>query len=170
MPSSSPAPPSTRSIAARISAGSAMRPTPVSPSASRPELGPTTAAPRAASVAMFACVAGECHITWFIAGASSSGRSVASSTVEARSSAMPSAALVTRSAVAGATTTRSQSRARRIWPISCSSVSEKRSVKARSRDSVATESGVTNSCAARVRMQRTEAPRSRRRRISSRLL
>ena len=50
------------------------------------------------------------------------GSVVASSTVEARSSAWPPAIFAMRFAVAGATTTRSASRASRIWPISASSV------------------------------------------------
>ncbi len=68
-----------------------------------------------------------CHIIGFMAGATSTGLSVASSAVEARSSAWPCAIFAMRSAVAGATTTRSASRDSRIWPISASSVSEKSS-------------------------------------------
>ena len=48
-------------------------------------------------------VAGCCHMRGFIAGAINTGRSVASSTAEARSSAWPPAILAMRSAVAGAT-------------------------------------------------------------------
>ena len=51
-------------------------------------------------------------------------------------------------AVAGATTTRSASRERRMWPISCSSVSENRSVNTRSPARLAKESGVTKRAAA----------------------
>ena len=58
--------------------------------------------------------------------------SVASSTAVARSSAWPFAILAIRSAVAGATTMRSVSRARRIWPTSNSLCWSNRSVKARS--------------------------------------
>ena len=63
----------------------------------------------------------------FIAGAISTGVSVASSTVAARSSAIPAAMRAIRSAVQGATTIRSASRDRRICPISLSSFSENRS-------------------------------------------
>ena len=54
----------------------------------------------------------------FIAGAISTGLSEASSSVAARSSASPAAMRAIRSAVAGATTTRSASRDSRMWPIS----------------------------------------------------
>ena len=63
-----------------------------------------------------------------MAGAIMTGLSVASSAVVARSSASPVAILAMMSALAGATTTRSASRERRMWPISLSSVSENRSV------------------------------------------
>ena len=81
----------------------------------------------------------------FIAGAISTRLSVASSAVEARSLAWPPASLAIRSAVAGATTTRSAERDSWIWPISASSVRLNRSWKTFSPDSDATESGVTNS-------------------------
>ncbi len=106
----------------------------------------------------------------FMAGATSTGVSVASSTVVARSSARPAAILARMSALAGATTSRSASRDSWMWPISASSVSEKSSRYTLSSLSAATDSGVTNCSAALVRTQRTEAPRSRRRRISSRHL
>ena len=63
----------------------------------------------------------------FIAGASKTGLSVASNAVEARSSASPAAILAIRSALAGATTSSSAARESSMWPISLSSVSEKRS-------------------------------------------
>ena len=66
--------------------------------------------PRDRSVAIFAIVAGCCHIRTFIAGIASTGVSVASSKVVARSSASPAAILASRSAVAGQTTTRSAER------------------------------------------------------------
>ena len=79
---------------------------------------------------MLASVAAWCnHMRTFIAGATSTGLSVASSTVDARSSVMPAAMLrqdVGR--VAGATTTRSAARDSWMCPISLSSVSENRSV------------------------------------------
>ena len=111
-------------MAARISSGSAIRPGPHSPQAMSPSFGPTVATPRPSSVRRFAWVAGCCHMRTFIAGAASTGLSVASSAVLARSSAMPAAMRASRSAVAGATTTRSASRDNRMWPISLSSVSE----------------------------------------------
>ncbi len=61
-------------------------------------------------------------------GRDQTGLSVASSAVEARSSARPAAILAIRSAVAGATTTRSAARDNSMWPISASSVRLKRSV------------------------------------------
>ena len=81
----------------------------------------------------------------FIAGAISTRLSVASSTVVARSSARPCAILAMRSAVAGATTTRSVSRARRMWPTSNSLARSNNSVNARSPAIAPTDSGVTNS-------------------------
>jgi len=69
-----------------------------------PSSGPTTATPRATSAAMFACVAGCCHIRTFIAGATSTRLSVASNNVDARSSASPAAIFARMSAEAGATT------------------------------------------------------------------
>ena len=71
-----------------------------------------------ASCARLRCVALAAHMCGFIAGASRIGLSVASSTAVARSSAWPPAIFAIRSAVAGATTMRSVSRARRIWPTS----------------------------------------------------
>ena len=64
----------------------------------------------------------------FIAGATSTGLSVASSSVEARSFARPAVIFARMSAEAGATTTRSALRDNWMWPISLSSVSENRSV------------------------------------------
>ena len=99
-----------------------MRPGPNSPQAMSPSFGPTNSTPSRFSVARFLCVAAWFHIRTFIAGAISTGLSVASKVVEARSSARPAAALAIRSAVAGATTTRSAERDSSIWPISASSV------------------------------------------------
>ena len=77
---------------------------------------------------MLAWVAACSHMRTFIAGATSTGLSVASSSVEARSSAIPAAMFARMLAVAGATTTRSALRESWMWPISFSSVSENRSV------------------------------------------
>ena len=76
-------------MAARIACGSAMRPGPYSPQAISPSSGPTKRMPSARSVARFRCVAGCCHMRTFMAGAASTVLSVASRTVEARSSARP---------------------------------------------------------------------------------
>ena len=84
--------------------------------------------PRATSSAMLATVAACCHIRTFIAGATSTGLSVASNSVDARSPARPAAIFARMSAEAGATTTRSALRESWMWPISLSSVSENRSV------------------------------------------
>ena len=116
---------------------------------------------------MAATVAGCCHIRTFIAGATSTGLSVASSTVAARSSASPAAMRASRSALAGATTSRSAARESWIWPISLSSVSEKRSVYTLDSLSAWTDSGVTNWAAARLSTQVTPQPAPRSRRISS---
>ena len=59
------------------------------------------------------------------------------------------------------------SRASRIWPISASSARSNRLVWARCPASAAAASGVTKCCAPSVRIGRTEAPRSRNRRIRS---
>ena len=145
-----------------------MRPVPASPaSAISPALGPTTATPSAMSCARLRRVAACSHMRGFIAGAISTGRSVASSTAEARSSAWPPAILAIRSAVAGATTTRSVSRASRMWPTSSSLAVSNRSVNVRVPASAPAASGVMNSCAAAVSTQRTAAPRSFSRRIRS---
>ena len=64
-------------------------------------------APRAVSVATLACVAGCSHISVCIAGANTTGQWAVSRVVVSRSSASPAAARASRSAVAGATTTRS---------------------------------------------------------------
>ena len=78
----------------------------------------------------------------FMAGATRTRLSVASSSVEARSSARPLASLARRPAVAGATTTRSASRDNSMCPMAASSVSENRSSCTRSPDRLATDNGV----------------------------
>ncbi len=85
------------------SAGSASRPTPSSPfEASRPVPGSTTIAPRARSVARFACVAGCSYMRLFIAGATTSGQSAASAQLVSRLSAIPAASFAIVFADAGA--------------------------------------------------------------------
>ena len=154
-------------MASTISTGSAIRPGPNSPHAISPSPGPTKRIPRDFSVATLASVAGCRHIRTFMAGATRTGLSVASKAVEARSSARPCAILAMRSAVAGATTRRSAARDSWMWPISISSVRLNRAVCTFSPERLASERGVTNSSAARVRMVRTRQPRVRSRRISS---
>jgi hypothetical protein len=162
--------PSSVSMAPMISPGSAMRPSPYSPQAISPSLGPTNAMPSSPSRATFRLVAACCHMRTFMAGAASTFLSVASSTAVARSSARPCAILARRSAVAGATTTRSASRDSRMCPISTPSLRSKRSVNAFSSDSTESDRGVTKSAPPLVRIARTDAPRSFRRRTRSRLL
>ena len=65
--------------------------------------------PRDRRVSTFALVAACSHISVCIAGASRIGQRAVSSVFVSRSSACPVAALASRSAVAGATTTRSAS-------------------------------------------------------------
>src|SRR5262249_16890364 len=72
------------------------------------------------------------HMRGFMAGATSTGLSVAISTHEARSSAWPPAILASRSAVAGATTISAAPRASRVWAMSSPSSRSKSSVNTRS--------------------------------------
>ncbi len=92
----------TRSM---ISSGSSMRPSPTSPQACSPAAGPRTRIPRDSSRATLACVAGFAHMTWFMAGATAMGASVARHSVVSRSSAWPVASCARKSALAGATST-----------------------------------------------------------------
>ncbi len=73
--------------------------------------GPTARMPRARRAARFSWVTGFRHMRVFIAGATSTGQVAASTVVVTASSAMPARIRATRSAVAGATTTRSAMRA-----------------------------------------------------------
>ncbi len=97
----------TASASAAISAGSGSRPRPVSAPVSRPDAGSMTWAPRARNVATLAWVAGCSHISVCMAGAKTTGHRAVSRVAVSRSSARPHAAFASRSAVAGATTTRS---------------------------------------------------------------
>jgi hypothetical protein len=106
----------------------------------------------------------------FIAGATTTGARVASSTVVSRSSAMPCAILASTFAVAGATSTTSAVSASRMCPISDSSVRSNVSVPTRFPDSVWSVSGVTNSRAALVITTRTVAPACRSWRTTSHAL
>ena len=98
---------STSRQTSKISAASGSRPLPVSAPVRRPSAGSITTAPRSRRVATLATVAGCSHISVCIAGANTTGQRAVSSVVVSRSSACPWAARATRSAVAGATTTRS---------------------------------------------------------------
>ena len=101
--------PSAASTAARISGGSARRPTPHSPfDASRPVPGSTIRAPLERSSSRFAWVAGCSYMWVFIAGASTSGAVLASAAEVSRLSASPWASFATVFAEAGATTSTSQ--------------------------------------------------------------
>ena len=95
-----------------ISSASGSRPAPLSAPVSRPDAGSRTTAPRRRRVATFSTVAGCNHISVCMAGANSTGQRAVSSVAVSRSSARPATARANRSAVAGATTTRSAS-----WPI-----------------------------------------------------
>ena len=91
-----------RAIAASISAGSASRPGPLSGSAMAPLVGAGDAhAARRAASPCWRGWPGASHIAGFIAGATSTGARVASSTVVARSSASPCAIFARRSARGG---------------------------------------------------------------------
>ena len=98
---------STRRPPRRSRPGSGSRPLPVSAPVSRPTAGSMTTAPRRRSVATLSWVAGCSHISVCMAGAKTTGQRAVSSVLVSRSSARPCAALASRSAVAGATTTRS---------------------------------------------------------------
>src|SRR3984957_7445136 len=131
-------------IAAQIRGGSVILPKPLSPQARSPSSGPMKETPLSLKRATLAFVAGCCHIATFIAGAIKRGAFVVRSVVEAKSSARPWATLAIISALAGATTTRSASRARRICPISISSVRENKSEYTGSPERAAQERGVIN--------------------------
>ena len=150
-----------RLIASKMEAGSAILPIPVSPHAIAPFSGPIIVIPSDLSIATFRWVAGFNHIRTFIAGAASTGLSVASRIVEARSSARPPAILARISAVAGATTSKSADRDNSMWPILASSRGLNSSRCTCDSDKAARESGVTNCSAAFVSTQETPAPESR---------
>ena len=103
-----------RPTASTMADGSAIRPGPLpSPAARRPVAGPTRWCPGAASRrARFARVLGWANILSFMAGANTTGASLAVNTVPRRSLARPDADRARKSAVAGATHTQSASRPR----------------------------------------------------------
>jgi hypothetical protein len=92
-----------------MSAGSARRPLPVSLPVSRPAAGSVTTRPRERSSATLSRVAGCSHISVCIAGKKAIGHRAVSRVLVSRSSASPCAALASRFAVAGTTSTRSAS-------------------------------------------------------------
>ena len=73
-----------------------------------------------------ACVAAFAHICWFMAGASVIGAAVARHSVLSRSSARPAASRAMKSALAGATSTRSAQRASSMCPIAASAAESHR--------------------------------------------
>jgi hypothetical protein len=148
-----PARRSRPSAAAKISGGSGSRPLPVSLPVSRPTAGSSTIAPRDRSVATFARVAGCSHISVCIAGAYRVGQRAVSSVFVRRSSARPFAARASRSAVAGATTTREAARPIRTCGTSWTSCHT--SVATGCPDRAAQVGAPTNSRAAAVGTTRT---------------
>ena len=153
--------------AATMSAGSDSRPSPTSPQAWPPLPGPMTCTPRATRVARLAWVAGCAHITRFIAGATSSGASLARHRVESRSLAWPWASRRRVLAVAGATSTRVAQRASSIWPIAASAASSQSEQRTGWPDSAWKVVVPTKWRAASVITTRTSAPASCRRRTRS---
>ena len=158
----------TSRTSSKIEAGSGSRPLPVSAPVSRPSAGSMTIAPRWRRVATLAWVAGCSHISVCIAGAKTTGQRAVSNVLVSRSSARPWAALASRSAVAGATTTTSAD-----WPIrTCGTActSAHTSVDTGLPDSAAHVGAPTNSSAAAVGTTVTSRPDSVKRRRSSQAL
>ena len=135
---------------------------------SRPTAGSTTITPRERSVATLARVAGLSHISVCIAGASTTGHVAVSSVLVSRSSASPCAALASRSAVAGATTTSSAARPMRTC--GTSRTSSHTSVCTGRPDSAAQVGSPTNLSAEAVGTTRTPWPDSVKSRRSSQAL
>ncbi len=141
-----------------ICRGSSMRPSPTSPQACGPESGPKISMPRARRAARLSCVAGLFHIAWFMAGATATGALVASTRVLSRSPACPDATRARKSALAGATTTRSGQRASSIWPMPASASASSNWVCTLLPERACKVRGVMNSVAAGVMTTRTSAP------------
>ncbi len=158
------------SRARTMSAGSTMRPGPTSPQAWLPEAGPMKRTPRDSSVARLAWVAACRHMAWFIAGASTSGASVAMHRVVSRLPAVPAASRAIKWAVAGATSTRSAQRASSMWPMAASASSSQSSERTGLPDTAWNTVGDTMRVALGVMTTRTSAPASLRRRTRSGLL
>ena len=148
----------TISIISTTSAGSSIRPAPVSPQACRPSAGPKISAPSRRRNSMLRRVAGLRHMAAFMAGTKAIGVRLAQISVLARSSAMPRAALAIRLAVAGMTSSRSLSRLTSMCGIGplgpgCHSV-----VSTGEPVSASNVRGVTNFVACSVMTTRTWAP------------
>ena len=112
---------STRSATANISAGSGSRPGPVSGAGEPADGGIEHHRAPLRSSDTLAWVAGCCHISVCMAGANTTGQRAVSRTAVSRSSDMPAAARASRSAVAGATMTRSALWPSLTWGTSCTS-------------------------------------------------
>ena len=162
-----PAPAASRASSA-ISTGSGSRPGPVSAPVSRPDAGSITTTPRERSSATLSRVAGCSHISVCIAGAISTGQRAVSRVAVSRSSARPCAARASRSAVAGATTTRSAC----CPSLTCGTAgtSVNTPVCTGCPDSASKVAAPTNSSADAVGSTRTACPLSVSRRSSSALL
>ena len=148
----------TISIMSTTSAGSSIRPAPISPQACRPSAGPKISAPSRRRNSMLRRVAGLRHMAAFMAGTKAIGVRLAQISVLARSSAMPRAALAIRLAVAGMTSSRSLSRLTSMCGIGplgpgCHSV-----VSTGEPVSASNVRGVTNFVACSVMTTRTWAP------------
>src|SRR5450631_2688163 len=153
--------------AARISSGSSMRPSPISPHAWSPLPGPRICTPSARSCAALRCVAAAVHICRFIAGATSKPQSRARQSVESRSSAAPCASLAMKSADAGATTITSACLERSMCPIALAAPESHRSVSTGLPDSACSVIGAMNCVAARVITTSTAIPSLTSSRVSS---
>ncbi len=125
---------------------------------SRPTAGGRTSEPRRRRVATLSRVAGCSHISVCMAGTNTTGAAVASRVAVSRSSARPVAARASRSAVAGATTTRSAVCPMRTW--ATSGTSSHTSVRTGLPDSASKVAAPTNRSAEAVGTTRTSCPRS----------
>ena len=143
-PARSPFRPKAAAIWPTSSAGSNSRPIPVSPDASRPGAGPASNTPRCRKLARFSCVAGWSYILASIAGATSSGASVAITVVVSGSSASPAASFAMQCTVAGAITTMSAQRANATCSTLYSAPASKVSVTTLRCVRLRKASGVTN--------------------------
>ena len=152
------------------SIGSHIRPAPISPQAWPPEAGPRMRTPRDTTVSTFACVALLAHMIRFMAGARTTGASVARHRVVNKSSARPPARRARKSALAGAISTSWAQRASSMCPIAASAALSQRSLRVGRPDTAWKLIGVMNFCAAAVMTTWTSAPRSIRRRTRSGLL